>query len=163
MENGKQIKWGAVISYLTIAFNIVTGLLYTPWMIQSVGKEQYALYTIALSVINIFLMDFGIGSAVTRFLSRYYAEGKQDEADHFMGIVYKVYFAIAAVVAVCLFVFYFLIDSVYVELTASEIQVLKNLFIIVSAYSVISFPCVSFNGVLMANERFVAVKLCALG
>ncbi len=163
MENSKQIKWGAVISYITIAFNIVAGLLYTPWMINTVGKEQYALYTIALSVINIFLMDFGVGSAVTRFLSRYYAEGKHQEANRFMGVVYKVYFVISAVVAACLFAFYFLIETVYVELTASEIQILKNLFIIVSVYSVISFPCVSFNGVLMANERFIAVKLCTLG
>ncbi len=159
----KQITLGAVISYLTIAFNIVAGLIYTPWMINSIGEDNYALYTLALSIINIFLLDFGIGSSVTRFLSEYYAGGKRDEAERFMGIVYKVFFLISAVIAVVLFVFYFFIDAIYQKLSPSEIIVFKHLFIIVGAYSVISFPCTVFKGVLMANEEFIAVKLCGLG
>ena len=163
MTGNKQIKLGAVISYLTIAFNIVAGIVYTPWMIDTIGKDNYALYTLALSIINIFLLDFGIGSAVTRFLSEYYAKGLVDEAKRFMGIVYKVFFLISAIIAVCLFVFYFFIDILYKGLTSNEVTVFKHLFIIVGVYSVISFPCTVFKGVLMANESFVAVKLCGLG
>ena len=163
MNTSKQIKIGAIISYLTIAFNIVAGLIYTPWMINSIGKDNYALYTLALSIINIFLLDFGIGSSVTRFLSEYYANNQHDEAERFMGVVYKVFFIISAIIAACLFVFYFFIDVLYVKLTDSEIVIFKHLFIIVGAYSVVSFPCTTFKGVLMANEKFIAVKLSGLG
>lgn len=161
-NSSKQIKFGAVISYLSIGFNIIAGLIYTPWMINSIGKDQYALYTLAISVINIFLLDFGISSAVSKFLANYYAKGEQEKADRFMGIVFKVFFIISAIIAVALFIFYFLIDSVYVKLSPSEISVFKILFIIVASYSVISFPCMPFTGVLMANERFIEVKLLKL-
>ena len=161
MKN-KQFVFGAVLSYVTIAFNIVSGLLYTPWMIRTIGDDQYALYTLALSVINLFLIDFGIGTAVSKFLSSYYAEKRYDEANRFMGIVYKVFFFIAAIILICLTVFYFFLDGVYVKLTPDEIRVFKHLFIIVSAYSVISFPFTTFNSVLMANERFIDVKACDL-
>ena len=163
MNSGKQIKFGAVISYITIVFNIIAGLIYTPWMIASIGKDNYALYTLALSIINIFLLDFGIGSSVTRFLSEYYAKGMHKEAEQFMGIVYKVFFVISAIIALALTAFYFLIDMLYGKLSPSEIIVFKHLFIIVGAYSVISFPCTVFKGVLMANEEFISVKLCGLG
>lgn len=163
MTSGRQIKLGAVISYFTIAFNIIAGIVYTPWMINTIGKDNYALYTLALSIINIFFMDFGIGSAVTRFLSEYYAKGLTEEAKRFMGIVYKVFFIISAIIALCLFVFYFFIDFIYKGLTSNEVTVFKHLFIIVGVYSVISFPCTVFKGVLMANESFIAVKLCGLG
>lgn len=163
MNSGKQIKLGAVISYITIVFNIIAGLIYTPWMIASIGKDNYALYTLALSIINIFLLDFGIGSSVTRFLSEYYAKGMRKEAEQFMGIVYKVFFVISAIIAFGLIIFYFLIDILYGKLSPSEIIIFKHLFIIVGAYSVISFPCTVFKGVLMANEKFVSVKLCGLG
>lgn len=163
MGGSKQIKLGAVISYLTIAFNIITGLIYTPWMINSIGKDNYALYTLAISIINIFLLDFGIGSSVTRFLSNFYAKGQREEAERFMGVVYKVFFIISAIVAFCLFVFYFFIDTLYVKLSPAETTIFKHLFIMVAAYSVISFPCTVFKGVLMANEEFIAVKLCGLG
>lgn len=159
MKN-KQFKIGAVLSYGAILFNIASGLLYTPWMIDKLGDDMYALYTLAISVINIFLLDFGIGSAVTKFLSNYYARGEREQADRFLGIVYKVFLVISAVIAVGLAVFYGLIDVVYAKLTAEEIRIFKQLFLIVGAYSVLSFPFTPFNGVLSANERFIELKAC---
>lgn len=158
-----QLKWGALLSYLGIVFNILSGLLYTPWMIRTIGDDQYALYTLALSVINIFLLDFGIGASVTKFLSNYYAKNQQEEANRFMGIVYKVFLVISLIVAACLLVFYFIIDRVYLKLTPAELATFKNLYLIVAAYSVLSFPFTTFNGVLMANERFIEVKACSFG
>ena len=78
MKN-KQLTFGALISYAAIAFNILSGFLYTPWMIRTIGDEHYALYTLALSLINVFLLDFGIGSAVTKFLSNYFARNQYDK------------------------------------------------------------------------------------
>ena len=101
MLKNRQFTFGALLSYGAIAFNIVSGLLYTPWMIKTIGDDQYALYTLSISIINIFLVDFGIGSAVAKFLSNYYARGQQDEANLFMGIVYKVFIAISFVIATC--------------------------------------------------------------
>ena len=40
-----QVKYGAVLSYLGIAVYILIGLLYTPWMINVIGKDDY-LYSI---------------------------------------------------------------------------------------------------------------------
>ncbi len=154
---------GALLSYAAIAFNIVSGFLYIPWMIRTIGDDQYALYTLAISIIQIFLLDFGIGSAVTKFLSNYYARNQWDEAKRFMGIVYKVFAIIAAVIAVVLLVFYFLIDTIYVKLTPDEIVVFKHLFVIVAVYSVVCFPFTTFNGTLMANECFISLKACTLG
>ena len=162
MKN-RQFAFGALLSYGAIAFNILSGLLYTPWMIRVVGDDQYALYALAISVINLFLLDFGIGSSVTKFLSNYYARGQYKEANRFMGIVYKVFFVISVVIAVVLLVFYFLIDGIYVKLTPTEIQTFKRLFVIVATYSVLSFPFTTFNGILMANEQFISVKACNFG
>lgn len=158
----KQIFVGAILSYAAIAFNILSGLLYTPWMIRTIGDDQYALYTLALSIVNLFLLDFGIGSAVSKFLAAYYAEERYDEANRFMGIVYKIFLAISAVITVCLVVFYFLTDVIYQKLTPEELEVFKRLFIIVGVYSVLSFPFSTFNSILMADEKFIAIKACNL-
>mgnify|MGYP001540049099 CR=1 FL=1 len=72
-----QIKTGAIISYVALFLNIVIGLLYTPWMINTIGKADYGLYTLAMSVISLFVFDFGLGSAITRFVSKYLAENRQ--------------------------------------------------------------------------------------
>ena len=154
---------GAILSYSSIIFNIVAGLLYTPWMIRTIGDDQYALYTLAVSIVNLFLIDFGIGAAVSKFLSNYYAKGQQQEANRFLGLVYRVFFLISSLIAVCLGVYFLFFDSIYAALTAEELQTLKRLFLLVATFSVLTFPCTTFNGVLMASEQFIAVKACNLG
>ena len=87
---------GALISYFTMGFNIIAGLLYTPWMVSKIGQADYGLYTLANSLIAIFMLDFGLGSAVSRFVSKYRAEGNQDAVRNIMGVIYKLYLIIDA-------------------------------------------------------------------
>ena len=56
-QSSKQIKWGAVISYAALAINIAATLFYMPWMVSVIGKANYAMYTLANSFVNIFVMD----------------------------------------------------------------------------------------------------------
>ena len=162
MNSSRQIKFGALISYFAIAFNIAAGLVYTPWMITKIGQGNYGLYTIATSLITLFIIDFGMSAAVSRFLSIYNAKGEQKKANDFMGIVYKMYLVVDVAITVALVIAYFFIDKIYVNLTADEITVLKSLYIIVAVYNVISFPFITLNGVLNAYEKFVQLKICDL-
>ena len=47
-----QIKVGAIISYIALFVNVLIGLLYTPWLINTIGKSDYGLYTLAVSLSN---------------------------------------------------------------------------------------------------------------
>lgn len=162
MNNSKQIKAGALLSYFAIAFNMISGLIYTPWMISQIGQSNYGLYTLATSLITLFVMDFGMSAAVSRFVSKYRAEGNQQAINNFLGIVYKLYIAIDAVIFSALFVVSFFINSIYDNLSASEIDTFKVLYIIVGLFSVISFPFTNLNGILTAYENFVGLKLADL-
>ena len=154
-----QIKMGALLSYLAIAFNMIAGLIYTPWMISQIGQSHYGLYTLANSVITMLVMDFGIGAAVSRFISKYNAEGDLEATNRFLGVVYKLYLAIAMIVFAALVVLYFFIDGLYANLSSDEMEIFKVLYVIVGLFSVISFPFVNLNGILIAHERFVELKL----
>lgn len=155
-----QIKVGALISYVAIAINIVTGLLYTPWMIHSIGRENFGLYTLAMSVISLFVFDFGLSSAVTRFIAKYLAEGRQDKANNCLGLVYRLYFIIDIVLFLILVGVFFFIPQIYQELSPDEIQKFKVVYCVAALYSVISFPFIPVNGVLMAHEKFIQLKIC---
>lgn len=160
VDDSRQIKLGAIISYFAIGFNIAIGLIYTPWMVENIGQNNYGLYTMANSLISMFLIDFGISAAVTRFISKYNAENNQKKVNDFLGLVYKLYFAISGVISIVLIIFFFLIEFFYGKLSIEELSTLKILYIIVAVYSVVSFPFITFNGILKAYEKFVIVKVC---
>jgi len=157
-----QIKLGAIISYISIAINIIAGLLYTPWMVQQIGQDNFGLYSLAISLISIFLIDFGLSAAVSRFVSKYYAEGNQVKVNNILGVIYKFYFLIGALLLLSLVLIYFNIDLIYTELSPSELKNFKIVYIIAATFSVISFPFIPLNGILTSYEKFVKLKLCDL-
>lgn len=159
MSNSRQVKIGAILSFASIALNIVAGLLYTPWMVKRIGQGDYGLYTLANSLITLFLVDFGLSSATSRYISQYRAENRQDKIDNFLGVVYKLYLIIDAVIFAAFVMVFFLLDRIYITLTQEELAKFKVIYIIAASFAVINFPCVSFNGILNAYEKFIQLKL----
>ena len=153
-----QLKVGAVVTYLTIAFSIISGILYTPWMIQKIGESDYGLYTLANSIISFFMVDFGLSSATSRFVAKYRAENKEMQLQQFLYTIYKFYLLIDILIFIVLAVLYFNIEILYVNLTAEELYKFKVVYCIVGVYSLINFPCITFNGILLAYEKIIPLK-----
>jgi len=157
-----QLKMGALLSYFTMAFNIVAGLIYTPWMVAKIGQADYGLYTLANSLIAIFMLDFGLGSAVSRYIAKYRAEGRTEDIRNIMGIIYKLYILIDVVILAVLAILYFFLGTIYVELTPAELEKFRILYVIVATYQIIAFPLSPLDGILNAYEKFTQLKICSL-
>ncbi|WP_138305104.1 MULTISPECIES: oligosaccharide flippase family protein [Eubacteriales] len=159
---GKQIKLGAIISYFALAINIVVTLFYTPWMVSKIGRANYGLYTLAISLIGIFMLDFGLSSAVARFLAKYRAENQQNKINEFIGAVFKLYFLIDLIIFIILTVVYFSLETIYAGLTPEELKLFRVLYLVVGGFNLLAFPMTPLSGVLNAYEQFAALKLCDL-
>lgn len=156
------IKKGAIISYVTIFVNIATGLLYTPWMIRQIGVSDYGLYALIGSFLSYFLLDFGLGTAVSRYVSKYKEEGRIHEISNLLSVVIKVFVIIDICIFLALFICYFYISNIFNGLTAGEIEKFKIIYCIAGCFSLMTFPFSYLNGILIAFEEFVTLKTCDL-
>ena len=125
-----QLGIGVLITYFSIGLNIVAGLLYTPWMIEQIGKNDYGLYTLVNSLIAMFLMDFGLSSATSRYVAKYRAENKEEELEKFLSVVYKLYILIDAAIMLVLALVFFGIDAIYRNFTPEELYKFKVIYVI---------------------------------
>lgn len=157
-----SIKKSAIIGYITIFVNIITGLLYTPWMIKQIGVSEYGLYTLISSFLSYFLLDFGLGTAVSRFVSKYREEGRAEEIDKLLSVIVKVFAIIDAAIFVLLIVCYFNIAEIFTGLTPDEQEKFRVIYCIAGGFSLLTFPFSYLNGILIAYERFVVLKSCEL-
>ena len=153
-----QIKMGSIISYASIAINIILGLVYTPWILHKVGSSDYGLYTLASSLIALFLMDFGMSDAVTRFISIYRAQKDQEGIDAFAGLAVKFFGLVCVIVAIVLKIIFENIEIIYSSLTSDELITFKKMFIIASVFGVGCFPVNICNGILNAYEKYIWLK-----
>ena len=162
INNQKQLKIGAIISYFAIFINIISGLVYTPWMIRMIGKSEYGIYTLASSLITLFLVDFGLSSATARFVSNYHAQHDEESVNCFLGLIYKFYAIIDLILFVSLTIVFFFVDSIYVKLTPWELHQFKVVYLIAASFSLVNLPFVTLNGIMTAYEQFIQLKLADL-
>ncbi len=161
-SGNKQIAGGAALSYVTIAFNIVAGMLYTPWMVRQIGQTRYGLYTLATSLIAMFVIDFGLSTATARFVSLYRAQGDSQRIDRFLGMIFQLYLILDAVLLLALVVVYIFSGTLYRTLTPEDLNQFRTVYLIAALYSVIHFPFVPLDGILTSHELFIQQKLASL-
>ena len=161
-ESNLRILKGSLIGYLSLAVNILSGIVYTPWMIRQIGDSSYGLYTLAVSIINMLLIDFGIGEALSRFAARYRARQDEEGLRRFAGLVYKLYLGIDAVVLCISTVIFFFLDAIYASLSAQELATFRIVYVMVIGYNLFAFPFATQNGILSAFEEFVVLKASVL-
>lgn len=157
-----QAKYGALISYITIGFYILSGVLYTPYLISKLGISDYGIYNMSISVVAYFSIDFGIGAALTRFIARYRAQGCDDSIKNIIGLTTKLYLVIDFFVFVALSILYLFADSLFSNLTPNELERFKTVFLITAAFILISFPLLPMNGILLAYERIIFIQTTEL-
>lgn len=153
-----QIKYGALVSYGSIGFNIISGLLYTPWMIGKIGQSDYGLYVLSFSIIAIFAFNLGLEIVVARFLSNYRTIGDRTGEIQFLGIAYKMFFFLTFLLAILLVALYFFLDVLYGNLNPSDIDKLKVMYPIVGFYILITLLAKPIDAVFIVNERFIQLN-----
>lgn len=155
----RQIYMGSIISYLLVFLNIGLGLIYTPWILREIGDSVYGLYTLAGSITAMFLMDFGMSAAITRFLAYYRARNDVKSENEIFTIIVKLYLIIVCVVAVIFFILFFNINHIYANLTTSELASFKVVYAITAVFVTVCFPVNVCNGVLNAFEEYISLKI----
>ena len=162
MNKKMQLKVGAIISYASIALSVVLGIFYTPTLVNKLGEADYSIYTIAISIISVFLLDFGLSNSVTKYMSEYFAKDEKEKAEQFYGKINQLYFILDALLIIVFTVYFFILPSVYSALDVGSIERLKVVFIILSIYNLIAFAMTPLEGIITASEHFIFLKVIQL-
>ena len=165
LNKQKQIRAGAVLSYLQMALSILIGLLYTPVMIRSLGKSEYGLYNTAASTISMLsILSLGFGSGYLRYFAKYKARHDHDSIYRLNGLFMTIFTVIGAVALALGLFLTFNLNLIFDKgLTAEEYKTARVLMLLLTINLAASFPMSVFNTIISANEQFVFQKIVNMG
>ena len=157
-------KRAAVISYITILFNLLYGIGMTPFIIRCFGQSEYGVYTLCTSIVYYLnLFQFGFSTTYLRYYIKFTSEGKKQKAEELNGMFLIVFGALSGMLAVIGAVLVLNADTVFgSKITASEYALVRPLLILVFVNMVITTIGVPFQALLTAYEKFVFQKGLAL-
>lgn len=150
---------GVILSYVVLVLDTLLTLVYTPFLLNTLGDSQYGLYQLMGSMVNYFaVMDLGLGSTTTRYIVKYRTEKDKKSEQNFLFLVLIVYAVIGAIIlAVGGFVSFF-INNIFSSLSSSEVEQARVLFMLLIVNLVVTLFDHAFTGVLNACESFTFEK-----
>lgn len=162
-----EIKYGAVLSYVLILMGVVYGLVLTPFILKYVGDGNYGVYRSIASISNsLAVMDFGLGSTLTRYMAHYHATNEKDKACNFVAMVFVQFACLAALIAVIGFISYFFIDPIYGNsFSSEELLLAKKLFFLLIINVILRLLENLYFGIASGYEHFISangVKLISM-
>lgn len=156
-----QLKAGVMLSYVSQAATMLTGLLYTPIMLRLLGQSEYGLYQLSASVISYFsLLSMGFGSSYIRYYSRYKVMNDTEGIRKLNGMFMSVFIAMAIVCVLAGSVLVFNVDKIFGNsLTTYELNTSRILMAFMILNLAISFPGSVFSGYITANEQYIFQRI----
>ena len=154
-----QIKGGAILSYVSMILGNIIVLLYTPFMLRSLGSSEYGIYSICNTVgSSIAMLDAGFGIAAVKYIVR--DKFNKEKLPYTLGTLMLVNFCLGVVAFVLAGSFSAVSDTFYGEsMTLQELHSLKIILWLTSLYLTIIFMVSVFPAVVVAYERFIFIKV----
>lgn len=159
-----QRKLGSIISYVQMVLTMVVSIIYTPYMIQRLGQNEYGLYnTVASTISMLSILNLGFSSGYIKNYSIYKRDNDIDSIRKLNGLFIKIFVVIGIVAFVCGIYIANHLDLIFKNgLTDDEYSLARVLMIILTVNLSISFPMSVFSSIINAHERFVVLKLAGV-
>ena len=85
MKTNKFI--GVVLSYTLAVVDVIVALFFIPFLLSSLGDTNYGMYKLMQSTASyLSVLDFGIGSTITRYIVKYKVKKQLDEERNFLAM-----------------------------------------------------------------------------
>ena len=153
-------RTGVILSYICMIFEVLSTLLLTPFIIQTLGQAEYGVYKLAAAV-NAYLMllDLGIGSAVTRYVSKFKADTDKVQERRFFGIAVIYYSVIAVITIIIGVILVCIFPAIFAKgLTSDEIVLGQKLLCVTMINSAVTLGTAVYTNIIIAYEKFGVSK-----
>ncbi len=152
---------GVIFSYLLIIADIAVAILFVPYLLGSLGKDEYGLYKLMLSTASyLSVLDFGLGGTITRYVVKYKTEKDKKSEENFVAMGLIIYGVLAFVVLLIAVAVGSLIPLMYQSSVAQEKMFSAQLiFILLCSRTAVSLFNHAYHGLFSAYERFSYSKI----
>jgi O-antigen/teichoic acid export membrane protein len=153
---------GTASNQATNVLTLATGFFLTPFLLHQLGTESYGVWVLVGSIVAYgWLLDFGIGGAVTKYVAEYRVSGQVERLRRLvataLGLSVILGLVTAALAALLALVLPLLISSPTLDQSS-----LGWLVFLMGANVAVSIPCAIAGAVLLGLHRFDVANLISI-
>lgn len=149
-------KKAFLVSYLSLAVDMISSFLFTPFLVEYLGQSEYGLYSLVGTITSyLLLLDLGVGNAVIRYMSKYRFHNDIKNQKNFLGLI-TLFYGIIGIIVIILGIFLQKMLPIIFQngLTIEEINKLQIMFGITMTNAAFTLMISGFDKVIIAFEHF---------
>ncbi len=149
----KKLAFGSMLGVVNHLASIVVALFLMPFVVFSLGDRMYGFWTLASAFIGYYgLLDFGLSSAVGRFIAKEIGTGDKEECNRIINNAFFIFSCIGLVVLIITFVLSFLAFLFFPDPVESSL--FRKVILVLGVNVAIYFPVKVYKGIVFAQLQF---------
>ena len=149
--------------YLSVAAELVIGLLTLPFNLHHLGTEAYGLWMLTAGVtIHFSILDLGYGGAMVKFIAQYRAHQNPRALNEIASTLFYLFAAFGVLAYLVVVGLAFNLEHVF-KITASQAETGKWILLIIGVNVAINFPFSVYGGVSSGFQRYDINNLVSIG
>lgn len=149
----KRLLTGSALSIVRMVITIVVGLFMTPFLLEHIGTRQMGIWILVGSFTGFYgLLDFGITSAMSRYMTLYFSQKDVPACNSFASIGFLIFTCMGIVAALIAFLIAGISLFVYRD-TVDDINIIAWVTVILGINFMFNFPLRVFSGIITGCLR----------
>lgn len=160
--NKKNIIVNIFSNWINFLVTILIAFFVSPIIVHSLGNDNYGIWILIVSITGYFtVLDFGINTAIVRFISMYTAQKNEQKANEIYCTSFAFFFVISfiTILGTALFAFFFK-DIFNIESLSKSY--LYFVFFVVGTDLAFSLLFSVFLGTLTAMQQFTKINVISI-
>jgi O-antigen/teichoic acid export membrane protein len=152
-HQARIIAFSASARWITIAVELLLGVVMLPFNTRYLGADDYGLWMLAASIVAYFpVLDLGYAGAMDRFIAHYRARRDARAINEIASTLFVVFAAIGAV-AMCVIAVIALNAGALFNLSADQVYPARVVMLLVGVQFAAGLPFAAYGGVVNGFQR----------
>ncbi|HAO93318.1 MAG TPA: hypothetical protein DCR11_05455 [Deltaproteobacteria bacterium] len=152
-STAQKLFKSSVSRTLLMVANIGVSFFMTPFIIGKLGDEWYGIWVILGTMVGYYyLIDMGMATAVTRYMSHYIAKKETESANRVINTSLVIYCLMAAVIILATVVIGYMAE--YLVTDPGKLYIIRTSILVIGLNLAIEFPLKAFSGIIGAYVRY---------
>lgn len=155
-----RVGFNTVSNIFRFGVALVVVLLLTPLIIETLGKEEFGLWSLTLSVLGFLgLLDFGFGTGLVKYVAECKATGEKEKLNEILSSLWLTYLFLSLVsFVVVLLISHFYQQIFHIDSSLQE-KAIIILWLLALRTSIFSLPFSLFRGILFGQQLIWQINL----
>jgi O-antigen/teichoic acid export membrane protein len=156
MSQKRKVLQGSASNLLRVLLSMLVSLVLPPFLVHHMGSAEYSAWVLILQLsAYVYLLDFGLQTAIGKYVAEYDASGDRDASHHLVSTSFTLLALAAAIACVAIVVMVLLVPRLFHQMPADLVPEVRIALLAVGLSAAVALPFGTFSSTFTGLQQYV--------